>query len=95
MHAVLEAVHRDLAEHRGDLTLEALGEQREALRRGRSVASSSRPKVTVSPNTDAVSASVSGVVWWKIALLAGQVRVQAVAQLVGEREHVAPPARSS
>ena len=30
------------------------------------MASSSRPKVTVSPNTDAVSASVSGVVWWKI-----------------------------
>ena len=31
---------------------------------GRS-SSSSRPNVTVSPNTDAVSASVSGVVWWK------------------------------
>ena len=27
--AVLEAVHRDLAEHGGDLALEALGEQRE------------------------------------------------------------------
>ena len=27
---------------------------------------SSRPKTIVSPNTDAVSASVSGVVWWKM-----------------------------
>ena len=33
---------------------------------GSDVASSSRPNVTVSPNTDAVSASVNGVVWWKI-----------------------------
>ena len=51
--------------------------------------------MTVSPNTDAVSASVSGVVWWKIALLAGEVRVQAVTELVREREHVAPARRSS
>ncbi len=33
---------------------------------GSSVWSSRRSKVTVSPNTDAVSASVSGVDWWKI-----------------------------
>ena len=35
VHAVLEAVHRDLAEHRGDLAFEALGEQREAAPRDR------------------------------------------------------------
>jgi len=33
---------------------------------GSDVESSNRPKVTVSPKTDAVSANVSGVVWWKI-----------------------------
>ncbi len=31
---------------------------------GSSTVSSRRPKTTVSPNTDAVSASVSGVPWW-------------------------------
>ena len=55
-------------------------------------ASSRRPKVSASPNTDAVSASVSGVLWWKIALLRGERRVDAVAELVREHEHVAAPA---
>ena len=50
--------------------------------------SSSRPNVTVSPNTDAVSASVSGVAWWKTPCATREVRVQAVAELVREREHV-------
>ena len=48
---------------------EAKQRQRKARARraaGSDVASSRRPNVTVSPNTDAVSASVNGVVWWKI-----------------------------
>ena len=48
--------------------------------------------VTVSPNTDAVSARVSGVRLVEHALLAGQVGVQAVAELVGQRGDVAGPA---
>ena len=45
-----------------------------------------RPKVTVSPNTDAVSARVSGVRMWNTPCVAGEVGVQAVAELVGERQ---------
>ena len=49
--------------------------------------------MTVSPNTDAVSASVSGVAWWKTPCPRREVRVQSVAELVREREHVAPARR--
>ncbi len=49
--------------------------------------------MTVSPKTDAVSASVSGVAWWKTPLRAGEIGVDAVAELVRQREHVAPACR--
>ena len=59
---VLEAVHRHLAEDGGDRAVDPLGEQAEPARR-RSAASSIRPNTSASPNTEAVSASVSGVDW--------------------------------
>ena len=60
---------------------------------GSVTSSSSRPKVTVSPNTDAVSANVSGVPWWKTPCSRREIRVQAVPELVREREDVAPARR--
>ena len=62
VHEMLEAVHGHLAEHRGDGAVDALGQQPEALAI-RLVAASSRSNTSVSPNTDAVSANVSGVDW--------------------------------
>ena len=59
--AVLELVHRDLAEDGRDLALDGLGEQRRAAGRARVVSASSRPKTSSSANTEAVSATVSGV----------------------------------
>ena len=56
-------------------------------------ASSSRPKVSASPNTDAVSASVSGVALVEDALLRGERGVHAVPELVREDQHVAAAAR--
>ena len=52
---------------------------------GSAVSSSNRPNVTVSPNTDAVSARVSGVRLVEDPLLPCKVRVETVAQLVRER----------
>ena len=62
---------------------------------GVSACSSRRPKTIVSPNTDAVSASVSGVAMWKTPWRAAERRVHAVAELVRERQHVAAARRSS
>ena len=62
MHEVLEAIHRHLPEDGGDRALEALGEQAQAIL-GVLAASSIRPNTSASPNTDAVSAMVSGVDW--------------------------------
>ena len=56
---------------------------------GVGAASSSRPNTSVSPNTDAVSASVSGVAMWKTPWPRAERRVHAVAELVRERQHVA------
>ena len=55
--------------------------------------SSRRPNTSVSPNTLAVSASVSGVAKWKTPCGARERGVHAVAELVRERQHVAPPRR--
>ena len=62
---------------------------------GVGASSSSRPKTSVSPNTDAVSASVSGVRCSKTPARARERGVDAVAELVGERQHVAAAARCS
>ena len=58
-------------------------------RPGRAPRSRRRPNVTVSPNTEAVSARVSGVSLLEDALGSRQLGVDAVAELVGERQHVA------
>ena len=62
---------------------------------GVSACSSRRPKTIVSPNTLAVSASVSGVAMWKMPWRAAERRVDAVAELVRERQHVAAACRCS
>ena len=82
VHQVLEAVHRHLAEHGRDRAVDALGEQARAAASSLAALSSSRPNTSVSPNTDAVSASVSGVRLMKQALRLGERRVQAVPELV-------------
>ena len=64
-----------------------------SLRLGSSSIASSRLKVSASPNTDAVSAVVSGRVRVEQSERLGEVSVQAVAELVGEREYRAPVAR--
>ena len=56
---------------------------------GVSARSSRRPNTIVSPNTLAVSASVSGVAMWKMPWLPPSAGVDAVAELVRERQHVA------
>ena len=56
---------------------------------GVAACSSRRPKTIVSPNTLAVSASVSGVAKWKMPWLAAERGVHAVAELVRQRQHVA------
>ena len=59
--------------------------------RGSVACSSRRPKTSSSAKTEAVSATVSGVFWWIDALLGGEELMDAVAELVGERGHVAAP----
>ena len=56
---------------------------------GVSACSSRRPKTICSPNTLAVSASVSGVLMWNTPWRRAERRVHAVAELVRERHHVA------
>jgi hypothetical protein len=46
-------------------------------------------KVSISPKTDAVSARVRGVEDEKLALACGKDLVDAVAEFVGKRHHVA------
>ena len=55
--------------------------------------SSSRPKTSVSPNTDAVSASVSGVAMWKTPCLEPSAACTPWPELVRERQHVAAQVR--
>ena len=63
MDRVLEAVHGDLAEHRGHGAVECAGEQVEPL--GRAGRALEQPlEDDVSPKIEAVSASVSGVEKW-------------------------------
>ena len=66
-----------------------LRQQRRAATPASAAASSRRPNTSVSPNTDAVSASVSGVAMVEDALRRAERRVHAVAELVRERQHVA------
>ncbi len=57
----LERIERDLPHHGVDHVLDLAGEQRLALLACSCVSLNSRRKVSISPNTLAVSASVSGV----------------------------------
>ena len=60
---------------------------------GVGASSSRRPNTSVSPNTLAVSASVSGVAKWKTPCGRASDGVHAVAELVRERQHVAAARR--
>ena len=94
VHAVLEAVHRDLAEHGGDLTLERLGEQREPLVGiGGGVEQPAEGDRLAEHRRGLGEGQRRGLV--EDPLVAREVGVQPVAHLVREREHVAPPRRSS
>ena len=84
----LERVERDLPHHRVDHVLDLGGEHRLALRVSVVSASSDR-KVSISPNTLAVSASVSGVGAISAPVGRRQHLVHAVAKLMRERHHVA------
>ncbi len=89
VHGILEAVHRDLPEHRRDLALEALREQREP-RRGLGRLGEQTPE------GDGLAEHRRGLRerqrrrLMEHALPAGEVRMQPVAELVRERQHVAP-----
>ena len=91
----LELVEGDLAHHRVQHVLDLAGQHGLALAPGRSRASSSARKVSISPNTEAVSARVSGVSAHQLALRRRQHLVHAVAQLVRQRHHVARAGRGS
>ena len=88
---VLEAVHGHLAEHGGDLALEALGEQRQPGRRvGRVREQPSEGDGLAEHRRGLGEGQRGGLV--EDPLLAGEVGVQPVTQLVGEGQHVAAPA---
>ena len=90
--AVLELVHRDLAEDGGDLALDRLGEQAEA--RAGSSASAEQPSEDDLLGEDRGRlGDRQRRVLVEDALLAGERLVQAVAELVGEGEHVAAAVR--
>ena len=92
VHRVLEAVHRDLAEHRRDLILEVRREQREPLGR-------IGDRLEEAAERDGLAEHRRGLRererrrLVEHALPAREVRVQAVAELVREREHVAAARR--
>ena len=91
MDARLEAVHRHLPEDGRHRVVDLLDEQGEAFGRVFDAATTCW-NVSISPKTDAVSAVVSGVSAWKTPWLAGEILVDAVAELVRERLHVAQAA---
>ena len=92
VHRVLEAVHRDLSEDGGDLTLEALGEQREPVLGviGRVEQPTERDRLAEHRRGLGQGQRRPLV---EHALATREVRVQAVAHLVREREHVTPARR--
>ena len=61
VHQVLEAVHRHLPEHGRHRAVQPLGQQAQPQVVAVGLSASSRSNTSVSPNTEAVSASVSGV----------------------------------
>ena len=92
VHRVLEAVHRDLAEHGRDLVLEVRGEQREPLGRiGHRLEQATERDRLAEHRRGLGERERRPLV--EHALAAREVRVQAVAELVRERQHVAPARR--
>ena len=92
VHRVLEAVHRDLTEHRRDLTLEALGEQREPSRRVRGLGEQAAEGDRLAEHRRRLGEGERRRLV-EHPLFPRQVGVDAVAELVGERQHVAPAGR--
>ena len=92
VHGVLEAVHRDLTEHGGDLTFEALGEQREARRRVGRLGEEATERHGLAEHRCRLGQRQRRRLV-EDTLRAGEVRVDTVAELVREGEHVAAPRR--
>ena len=95
MHLAFEGVEGDLPHHRVEHVLDLAGQQRLLRLRRLGTATSSERKVSISPNTEAVSASVSGVGAISAPFLAGQHLMHAMAELVRERHHVARACQGS
>jgi len=92
VHGVLEPVHRDLAEHRGDLALERLGEQGEARLGVVSVGEEPPERDRLAEHRRGLGEGERGRLL-EDDLVAGEVGVHAVPELVGEREDVAAAGR--
>ena len=89
VHRVLEAVHRDLAEHRRDLVLEVRREQREPFLRVGDLLEQATERDRLAEHRRGLGQRQRRRLV-EDALAAREVRVQAVTELVREREHVAP-----
>ena len=85
---VLEPVHRDLAEDRGDVAVERVGEQREPRRRVGRLAEHPAEDDRLAEDRRRLGDRQRGREL-EDALRARQRRVDAVAELVGHRQHVA------
>jgi hypothetical protein len=92
MHRVLEPVHRDLAEHGGDLVFEVRREQRQSLLRLRHLAQQASKRDRLTEHGCRLGERERRALM-EHALSAREVRVQAVTQLVREGQHVAPTRR--
>ena len=92
VHRVLEAVHRDLAEHGGDLVFEVRREQRQPFVRVVDLLEET-PERHRLPEHRRRFGQRQRCRLVEDALFAREVRVQTVAELVREREHVAPARR--
>ncbi len=92
VHRVFETVHRDLAEHGRDLPFEALGEQSKPRRRVARL----REQATEGHGLSEDRRRLRERERCRLvedALLPREIGVQAVPELVRERQHIAPPRR--
>ena len=90
VHRVLEPVHRDLAEHGRDLVLEVRREQREPFVRVGHLLEQTTERHRLAEHRRGLGERERRPLV-EDALPAREVRVQSVAELVREREDVAPP----
>ena len=92
VHGVLESVHGDLTEDRGDLTFETLGKERQSSIGVGSLFQQSPEGDGLAEHRGRLSQR-EGRALMEHALFACEVRMQSVTELMRQGQHIAAPAR--